>query len=88
MYEDPEVYKKSSPITFIKNVKTPTLVLVGERDGECPPPQSFEFWHALKSYGVKTSLVVYPGEGHQFRDRDHMRDLMKRTLGWFNDTLK
>ena len=88
VYDDPEVYKKSSPITFIKNVKTPTLVLVGERDGECPAPQSYEFWHALKTQGTKTSLVVYPGEGHLFHDREHMRDLMKRTLAWFNDNLK
>ena len=88
VYDDPDVYKKSSPITFIKNVKTPTLVLVGERDGECPAPQSYEFWHALKTGGVKTSLVVYPGEGHLFHDREHMRDLMKRTLAWFNDNLK
>ncbi|HEY3740621.1 MAG TPA: S9 family peptidase [Bryobacteraceae bacterium] len=88
VYDDPEVYKKSSPITYIKNVKTPTLVVVGERDGECPAPQSYEFWHALKTEGVKTSLVVYPGEGHRFHDREHMRDLMKRTLAWFNDNLK
>ena len=49
VYDDPKVYAKSSPITFIKQVKTPTLVVVGERDGECPAPQSFEFWHALKT---------------------------------------
>lgn len=88
VYDDPEVYRKSSPITFIKQVKTPTLVVVGERDGECPAPQSFEFWHALKTLGVKTSLYVYPGEGHLFHNRDNVRDLMKRVLGWFNDNLK
>src|SRR5207245_4250651 len=64
VYDDPAVYARSAPITFIKNVKTPTLVLVGERDGECPAPQSFEFWHALKSLGVDTQLVVYADEGH------------------------
>ena len=47
VYDDPAVYEKSSPIKFIKNVKTPTLVIVGERDAECPSPQSYEFWHAL-----------------------------------------
>ncbi len=66
VYKDPAVYAKSSPITYINNVKTPTLVVVGERDGECPAPQSFEFWHALKDLGVATELVVYPGEGHAF----------------------
>ncbi len=52
VYDDPAVYAKSSAINFIKNVKTPTLVVVGDRDGECPAPQSFEFWHALRDLGV------------------------------------
>src|SRR5262249_23117 len=66
-----------------KNVKTPTLVVVGERDGECPTPQSYEFWHALKTLGVSTELVVYPGEGHMFRQTDHKRDVIERTIAWF-----
>jgi dipeptidyl aminopeptidase/acylaminoacyl peptidase len=88
VYDDPEVYAKSSPITFIKNVKTATLIVVGERDAECPAPQSYEFWHALKTLGVKTQLVVYPGEGHAFRDPKHREDVLKRTVAWFNDYLK
>lgn len=87
VYDDPAVYAKSSPINFIKNVKTPTLVVVGERDGECPPPQSYEFWHALKTLGVKTQFVLYPGEGHGFHDREHIRDLMKRTVAWFEENM-
>lgn len=87
VYDDPAVYAKSSPINFIKNVKTPTLVVVGERDGECPPPQSYEFWHALKTFGVKTEFVLYPGEGHGFHDPEHLRDLFHRTKQWFDDNL-
>jgi dipeptidyl aminopeptidase/acylaminoacyl peptidase len=87
VYDDPAVYAKSSPITFIKNVKTPTLVVVGERDGECPAPQSYEFWHALKAQGTTTELVVYPGEGHMFRNADHKRDLMERTVKWLDQYL-
>ena len=66
VYDDPAVYAKSSPIHFIKNVKTPTLIVVGERDAERPAPQSYEFWHALRTLGVPTQLMVYPGEGHLF----------------------
>ena len=88
VYNDPAVYAKASPITFIKNVKTPTLVVVGERDGECPAPQSYEFWHALKAQGTKTELVVYPGEGHLFRDSEHKRDVMERTVRWFEENMK
>ncbi len=87
VYDDPAVYAKSSPITFIKNVKTPTLVVVGERDGECPPPQSYEFWHALKTLGVKTEFVLYPGEGHGFRKPEDSRDVFERLVKWFQDNM-
>jgi dipeptidyl aminopeptidase/acylaminoacyl peptidase len=88
VYDDPAVYAKSSPITFIKNVKTPTLILVGDRDGECPTPQSFEFWHALETLGVENRFVVYPDEGHEIYDPAHRRDVMQRTLEWYDRHLK
>jgi dipeptidyl aminopeptidase/acylaminoacyl peptidase len=84
VYDDPAVYAKSSPIYFIKNARTPTLMVVGDRDGECPAPQSFEFWHALRDLGVKTQLVIYPNEGHHFVDTSHQRDVLKRALAWFD----
>jgi dipeptidyl aminopeptidase/acylaminoacyl peptidase len=87
VYDDPEVYSKSSAIDFIKQVKTPTLVVVGERDGECPAPQSFEFWHALKTLGIPTQLVVYAGEGHAFHDPKDRLDVLRRTLAWFDQYL-
>ncbi|MCU1226018.1 MAG: WD40-like beta Propeller containing protein [Edaphobacter sp.] len=83
VYDDPAVYARSSAIEYIKNVKTPTLVVVGDRDGECPAPQSFEFWHALRAEGIKTQLVVYPDEGHHFVDAAHQRDVLQRALNWF-----
>jgi dipeptidyl aminopeptidase/acylaminoacyl peptidase len=88
VYNDPAVYAKSAPMTFIKNVKTPTLVLVGQYDGECPVPQSREFWHALKSLGVDTQLVIYPGEGHEFLQPEHRRDVIERLTAWFDHYLK
>ena len=83
VYDDPGVYAKSSAIDFIRNVKTPTLVVVGDRDGECPAPQSFEFWHALRAEHVPTELVVYPDEGHHFESPQHRRDVLTRALSWF-----
>ena len=83
VYDDPAVYAKSTAINFIKNVKTPTLLVVGDRDGECPAPQSFEFWHALRDEGVKTQLVIYPNEGHHLSDPEHQRDVLKREIEWF-----
>jgi dipeptidyl aminopeptidase/acylaminoacyl peptidase len=88
VYEDPEVYAKASPITHIKKVKTPTLVLVGDSDGECPTPQSYEFWHALKTLGVETTLVVYDHEGHMFSKPADERDRIARTVAWFDAHLR
>ena len=87
VYDDPAVYAKSSAITYIKNVTTPTLVIVGDRDGECPAPQSFEFWHALREEGVKTQLVIYPNEGHGFRNPEHIRDRNEREVKWFAENM-
>ena len=88
VYDDPAIYARSSPITFIKNVKTPTLILVGERDGECPLPQSYEYWHALKTLGVENEFVVYAGEGHRIANPEHRRDINRRALAWFDAHLK
>ena len=88
VYDDPAVYAKSSPINFIKNVKTPTFAYVGELDVEVPAPQSLEFWHALETLGVPTSLVIYPGEGHHLRTPANVRDVERRTLEWFDKYLK
>jgi len=87
VYDDPAVYAKSSAINFIKQVKTPMLIVVGDRDAECPAPQSFEMWHALRAQGVPTSLVVYPDEGHHFVDPAHQRDVLQRALEWFQKYL-
>ncbi len=88
VYDDPAVYAKSSPMQFIKQVKTPTLVIVGERDAECPAPQSQEFWHALKTLGVPTRLIVYPGEGHMFVKPENQVDRLDQTIGWFDKYLQ
>ncbi len=88
VYDDPEVYARSSPITHIKNVKTPTLVLHGDRDSEVPTPQGYEFWHALKTLGVPTELVVYENEGHAISGREHQRDIERRVVAWFDRYLK
>jgi dipeptidyl aminopeptidase/acylaminoacyl peptidase len=83
VYDDPAVYAKSDPMHFVKAVKTPTLILVGDRDGEVPMEQSVEWWHALETLHVPTELVVYPDEGHLFIKPADARDYSLRTLAWF-----
>jgi dipeptidyl aminopeptidase/acylaminoacyl peptidase len=84
VYDDPAVYAKSSAINYIKNAKTPTLIVVGDRDGECPMPQSYELWHALRYFRVPTELVVYPDEGHGFHKESDRINVLERALGWFD----
>ncbi len=88
VYDDPAVYARSSPINFIKNVHTPVFAYVGELDIECPAPQTQEFWHALKTLGVPTSIMIYPGEGHGLRDPKNAQDALDRTLAWFDRYLR
>lgn len=87
VYDDPAVYAKSSAVNFIKKTTAPTLVVVGDRDAECPAAQSLEFWHALRAQGVPTSLVIYPNEGHRFVNPAHQRDVLQRALLWFQKYL-
>ncbi|HZT13195.1 MAG TPA: S9 family peptidase [Candidatus Baltobacteraceae bacterium] len=87
VYDDPQVYARSSPITFIKNSHTPILMLQGERDEEVPAPQSFEFYHAMQTLGVPSRLVVYADEGHGPRKPANQIDVLERTVSWFDHFL-
>jgi dipeptidyl aminopeptidase/acylaminoacyl peptidase len=84
IYDDPAVYEKSDPLHFVKKVKTPTLILVGDSDGEVPMEQSVEWYHGLETMKVPVQLVVYPNEGHLFNKPADVRDYTLRTLQWFD----
>jgi dipeptidyl aminopeptidase/acylaminoacyl peptidase len=88
VYEDPRVYERSSPMTFITHVTAPTLIVGGDRDAEVPITQSYEYWNALRRLGVKTEFVVYPDEGHFFFKRADQGDVMSRLVNWFNTYLQ
>ncbi|WP_419727828.1 prolyl oligopeptidase family serine peptidase [Lichenicola sp.] len=83
VYDDPLIYAKSSPITYIRQVHTPTFEFVGDADVECPMPQTQEFYHALHTLGVPTEFVVYAGQGHGMRDPADLADARRRMLAWF-----
>ena len=85
VYDDPAVYAKSDPMHFVKNVQTPTLIIVGDRDGEVPMEQSVEWWHALQAMKVPVKFVVYPNEGHVFFKAADSRDYAVRALEWFEE---
>jgi len=87
-YENLDLFQDRSPVTHVKNVKTPTLLLTGENDLTDPIGQCQQFYRGLKRYGVETEYVVYPREGHGIREEKHLIDLMNRILDWFEKYLK
>jgi dipeptidyl aminopeptidase/acylaminoacyl peptidase len=88
VYDDPEVYARSSALNYIRNARTPTFAYVGEQDIECPASQTVEFWHAMKAVGVPTAIMIYPGEGHGLREPVHAEDALQRTLAWFDKYMR
>ena len=86
---DPDgLYKKFSPINFVKQVSTPTLILHGEVDEDVPVEQSYMFYRALKDLNVETELAVYPREPHGVSEKAHMLDLGQRVTEWFAKQLE
>lgn len=83
-WEHPERFAKCSPMTYIRNAKTPTLILQGENDKTDPEDQSTALYRALKRYGVETELVTYPREPHGPKEEKHQIDILVRMLGWFD----
>ncbi|HLX43418.1 MAG TPA: S9 family peptidase [Bryobacteraceae bacterium] len=75
-------FQKHSPITYVKNVTTPTLVLHGEADVRVPTSQGYEYYHALKREGVTTKMVVYPRQPHGPQEPKFILDIMQRHLDW------
>jgi dipeptidyl aminopeptidase/acylaminoacyl peptidase len=81
-------FLNSSPFVYLKNAKTPMLILQGDADPVDPPGQSQELYRGLKRYGVETELVVYPREPHGFHEEKHMLDRLNRILAWYDKHLK
>jgi len=67
-YDDFDAYWNQSPLKYIKNAKTPTMIHVVEGDPRVPSPQSIELHMALKQLGVPTELFMYPGNTHGIPD--------------------
>jgi dipeptidyl aminopeptidase/acylaminoacyl peptidase len=67
-YDDFDAYWEQSPLKYIRNAKTPTMIHVVEGDPRVPSPQSVELHMALKKIGVPTELFMYPGSSHGIPD--------------------
>ena len=77
-------YFTRSPVVHARRISTPTLVMHGELDLCVPLSQGREFYQALAEAGVQTELVVYPREGHGWRERAHILDGNERMRAWLD----
>jgi dipeptidyl aminopeptidase/acylaminoacyl peptidase len=81
---DPAIYAKTSPMTYIKNAATPTLIQHGEFDRRVPIPNGYELRQGLVDRGVPVEMVVYKGFGHGINKPKATRAVTEHNLAWFN----
>jgi dipeptidyl aminopeptidase/acylaminoacyl peptidase len=81
-WNDTTEYRKRSAMTYIKNARTPTLILHGQADQRVPIGQAQELYAGLKKNGVPVQLVFYPREPHGLQEPRHQLDKMKREVEW------
>jgi dipeptidyl aminopeptidase/acylaminoacyl peptidase len=80
--------KLSYPFFNVDKIKTPTLFLGGEKDFNVPIAGGEQMYQALKSLGIDTELVIYPGQFHGLTIPSYERDRLQRYLNWFNKYLR
>jgi dipeptidyl aminopeptidase/acylaminoacyl peptidase len=83
-WEDEEIYRKTSPITYIQQARTPTLIQHGEKDQRVPLPNAYELYQGLIDQGVEAKLIVYAGMGHGPSKPKQRRQIMQSNFEWFN----
>ena len=83
-WEDPEIYRKTSPISYVKSARTPTLIQHGELDRRVPIPNAYELRQALEDRGIPVKMIVYKGFGHGIDKPKQQRAVMEQNYEWFS----
>jgi dipeptidyl aminopeptidase/acylaminoacyl peptidase len=83
-YDDFDAYWRQSPLKYIRNAKTPTMIHVVEGDPRVPSPQSVELHMALKQIGVPTELFMYPGSTHGIPDARNQLAKAVSEMAWMD----
>lgn len=83
-WDDPKIYADTSPMTYIKNAKAPTLIQHGDQDQRVPPPNAFELYQGLRDQNVPVQLVLFKGFGHPLNKPKANRGAMQQNFDWFN----
>ena len=84
-WDDPAIYAKTSPITAIKQAKTPTLIQQGGNDKRVPVASSLELYRGLQDQHVPSRLILYTGLGHLIETPKSNRALLQANLDWFSN---
>lgn len=87
-WEDFEAYWRVSPLRYIRNARTPTLIHVVDGDPRVPRPQSEELHMALKQQGVPTEFFVYPGSSHGIPDARNQYLKAVAEFQWFEKWIR
>lgn len=87
-WTNPEMYARWSPHMFVKDFKTPLLVVHGELDYRVPIGEGIQLFTALQRQGVESKLLVYPDEGHWVLKPQNSELWYNTVLGWFDAHLK
>jgi dipeptidyl aminopeptidase/acylaminoacyl peptidase len=83
-WDDPAIYAKTSPITYVKGAKAPTLIQHGELDKRVPIPNGYELYQGLQDQGVPVKMIVYKGFGHGLTKPKANLAAMEHNLEWFD----
>jgi dipeptidyl aminopeptidase/acylaminoacyl peptidase len=88
-WEHPELWTRVSfPFLHADRITTPTLFLAGEKDFNVPLLNSEQMYQSLRSLGVSTELIIYPGQFHGITKPSYVRDRYQRYLDWYAKYLK
>lgn len=82
-WDDPEIYRKTSPITYIKRAKTPMLIIHGEHDARVPVSNAYELYQGLKDQGIPVKMLLYMGPGHGVSNPKGQRAVNENNYEWF-----
>ena len=83
-WEDQEIYERTSPMTYINNASTPTLIQHGEFDRRVPTPNAYELYQGLQDVGVESKLIIYKGFGHGITKPKERLAATWHNWMWFN----
>jgi dipeptidyl aminopeptidase/acylaminoacyl peptidase len=83
-----KLYREHSPISYARDIRTPTLIMATTGDARVPITQSYRLFHTLKDNEVPVKFVAYPAAGHFPGDPVRQKDIFRRWVAWLDEQMK